>query len=663
MGLYKQLPDHLAEVDIIIAGGGTAGCIVAGRLAAADPNLTILVIEWGRDNHNDPLVVNPAFWKFLFPPAAKSSIFYMGNKAPQLADRVPIVPAGGLLGGGSSINVQMYTRAQRSDFDSWNTPGWSTEDLIPYLKKLETYHGPGSPSVHGYNGPVHISDGGFRSKIIMDDMLQAASSLGYPEIVDLQDLDSNNGYQRWLRNNSPEGKRQDTAHTYLHPLLQDGNHPNLHVLVEHKVVRVILDDDENQAKGVEFIPNPDFITEIPAPAPGIPRKVTARKIIILSAGACGTPGILERSGVGNPEILTKAGVEKVRVDLAGVGHDYQDHHLTVATYKTCLGEEDTPDKLYAGVVTPEALIEQENPMRRWNAVDIAAKIRPTEEEVSALGEEFEKAWERDFKGNENKPMMLSAVLAGLVNIPSTSVPEGRYLSIVNYTAYPYSRGYIHITSAAEDMTAPLDFNVGFFTDEKDLDIKKLVWAYKKTREVMRRTKLYRGEVAAGHPEFPEGSQAACLDLPVDKSLAEHLRTQKQGLEMNGKMNGHAVHPGPNGSANTVTERSQEEIIQIQNLVYSKEDDEAIEEWLRKTVATTWHSLGTCKMAPREKKGVVDDKLNVYGTRGLKIVDLSIVPENVGGNTCNTAMMIGERGADIIAKEVLGRELSFKGELV
>lgn len=80
---------------------------MAGRLAAADPDLSILVIEWGRDNHDDPLVVNPAFWRFLFPPAAKSSIFYEGNQAPQLADRSPVVPAGGILGGGSSINVQM----------------------------------------------------------------------------------------------------------------------------------------------------------------------------------------------------------------------------------------------------------------------------------------------------------------------------------------------------------------------------------------------------------------------------------------------------------------------------------------------------------------------------------------------------------------------------
>jgi len=87
--------------------GGAAGCIVAGRLAVADPSLSILLIEWGRDNYNDLLVVNPGFWKLGLSPAVKHTINYVGNKSPQLADRNPVVPNGGILGGGSSINVLM----------------------------------------------------------------------------------------------------------------------------------------------------------------------------------------------------------------------------------------------------------------------------------------------------------------------------------------------------------------------------------------------------------------------------------------------------------------------------------------------------------------------------------------------------------------------------
>ncbi|KAJ3502839.1 hypothetical protein NM208_g16641 [Fusarium decemcellulare] len=82
-----------------------------------------------------------------------------------------------------------------------------------------------------------------------------------------------------------------------------------------------------------------------------------------------------------------------------------------------------------------------------------------------------------------------------------------------------------------------------------------------------------------------------------------------------------------------------------------EDDEAIVQWIREHVETTWHSIATCKMAPREEKGVVDKNLNVYGTKGLKLADLSIPPSNVGGNTNNTAMLIGEKAADIIINEL------------
>lgn len=165
---------------------------------------------------------------------------------------------------------------------------------------------------------------------------------------------------------------------------------------------------------------------------------------------------------------------------------------------------------------------------------------------------------------------------------------------------------MHITGpSVED---PLDFDVGYFNDANDIDVKKQIWAYKKQREILRRTKLYRGELAAGHPKFPEGSKAATVEI-------------------------------------------EEALSNVQNLSYSREDDAAIEQWLRENVNTTWHSLGTCKMAPREQDGVVDAKLNVYGVTGLKIADLSIPPENVGANTNNTALAIGEKAADIILAEL------------
>ena len=116
--------------------GGTAACIIAGRLAAADPKLSVLVIEGGANNHNEPTVVHPALFLNHLAPTSTTAIFYKGNKAEQLGGREPIVPSGGTLGGGSSINFMMYTRAQRSDFDSWKTEGWSADEVKPFLNKV-----------------------------------------------------------------------------------------------------------------------------------------------------------------------------------------------------------------------------------------------------------------------------------------------------------------------------------------------------------------------------------------------------------------------------------------------------------------------------------------------------------------------------------------------
>lgn len=165
---------------------------------------------------------------------------------------------------------------------------------------------------------------------------------------------------------------------------------------------------------------------------------------------------------------------------------------------------------------------------------------------------------------------------------------------------------MHITGP--ELSDPLDFDVGFFSDANDIDLKKQMWAYKKQREIMRRTKMYRGELALGHPQFSATSKAACVE-------------------------------------------TEEPLTDVTDVEYSAEDDAAIEKWLRENIGTTWHSLGTAKMAPREQMGVVKPNLDVHGVEGLKIVDLSIPPKNVGGNTNNTALVIGEKAADMIIREL------------
>ncbi|KAI0179887.1 GMC oxidoreductase-domain-containing protein, partial [Hypoxylon sp. FL1284] len=435
--------------------------------------------------------------------------------------------------------------------------------------------------------------------------MRTAEQSGYPEIPDLQSLDSNNGFQRWLRYMSPDGERSDTAHAYLHPLLRDGKHPNLHVLVQSKVVRVLF-DEHKRACGVEFTPNPQFQMVASYATPHPKQTVRARKLVIVTCGACGTPSVLERSGLGAKDVLERAAVPLVE-ELPGIGHDYQDHQLVAYVYKSSLKPEETADALLTGRLSVEDAIAQKHPHLQWNFIDIASKLRPTEAEVAALGPEFQAAWDRDFKDKPNRPLILMASCAGTIG-DTSGMPPNEYISVGPYTAYPYSRGHMHITGP--DVTDAPDFDLGFFSDAHDVDLKKQVWAYKKSREMMRRSGVYAGELAAFHPRFPAGSAAACIE---DWDAA-----------------GGAAPP---------------------THAYTAEDDAAIEQHLRENAQTAWHALGTAKMAPREDMGVVDASLSVYGVKGLKVADLSIVPENVGANTNNTAMAVGEKAADIIAKEL------------
>lgn len=143
----------------------------------------------------------------------------------------------------------------------------------------------------------------------------------------------------------------------------------------------------------------------------------------------------------------------------------------------------------------------------------------------------------------------------------------------------------------------------------------MMWAYKLQREAARRMATFRGELATSHPPFAAGSGAAVLEEA----------------------------DGPTIPAAAAAERW--------TIAYAAEDDAVLERWLRGRIETTWHSLGTCRMAPRDEGGVVGADLGVHGVRGLKVADVSVPPANVAANTNTTALVIGERAADIFIREL------------
>lgn len=348
------------------------------------------------------------------------------------------------------------------------------------------------------------------------------------------------------------------------------------------MVRVLL-DDSNTANGVEVLPTASYQPTLALSKPKH-TSITARKLVVVSSGALGSPSILERSGIGAASCLSSLGIESVS-DLPGIGENYQDHPIMIYPYKSSLQPSETIDGLVSGRLDFEQAVTEKNPILGWNGMDVAAKVRPTSEEAEAFGPEFHALWKRDFEKDTERPLGIIVCVNGHVGDPGSlpTCEEGKsvqYVTASTCPTYPYSRGSIHITS--KDVADPPSLDCGFLSHPADL--KKLLWMYKKQRDVYRRSNLYRGELKLGHPKFPEGSKAALLDGPVVPGRFEDIEARKA----------------------------------VADIQYTLEDDAAIEDWIRLNVNTMWHSMGTCKMAAREKGGAVDKDLNVYGVKKLKV---------------------------------------------
>jgi alcohol oxidase len=149
--------------------------------------------------------------------------------------------------------------------------------------------------------------------------------------------------------------------------MQDGKHSNLHILTESKVIRVLFDTSSPpRAIGIEYKPNPDYQPTLSL-SKSVHKTIKAKKLVVVSAGALGSPQILERSGVGNPKILKALDIDVV-ADVPGVGENYQDHHLLLYPYKSDLAEEDTLDGILSGRKDFVKALGEKDPMLGWNGI-------------------------------------------------------------------------------------------------------------------------------------------------------------------------------------------------------------------------------------------------------------------------------------------------------
>ena len=301
--------------DVVIVGGGSAGCALAARISA-DPSTSVLVLEAGRpDTILDPYIHMPA--ALTFPIGNKRyDWMYSSEPEPHMNGRRITAGRGKLLGGSSSINGMIFQRGNPLDYERWaadpGMQGWDFAHCLPYFKRMESCLA-GADEYRGGSGPL-ILERGPVSNPLFGAFFEAVQQAGYPITSDV------NGYQQEgfaaFDRNVRRGRRWSAARAYLHPVM---HRKNLTVRTRAQVARVVMDG--TRAVGVEVLERGGGTSRILAGE------------VILSGGAFNTPQLLQLSGIGDAEFLRSVGVEPVH-HLPGVGQNLQDH-LEVYVQHAC----------------------------------------------------------------------------------------------------------------------------------------------------------------------------------------------------------------------------------------------------------------------------------------------------------------------------------------
>ncbi|KAK6361334.1 hypothetical protein TWF730_005068 [Orbilia blumenaviensis] len=597
-----SVASQATSFDYVIAGGGTAGLVLAARLTE-NPDITVAVVEAGESRLDDLFILAPGLLTALYTDPKYDWDFHTVPQS-NVNNKVYSQPRGKVLGGSSAINFLFWTHPSQKDINNWGYLGnanWTWNALKPYFKKSEEYVAPSLqvetdlqtqfivPGSHGNSGPIKTGFPDWYSELT-EAWPRTYANRGLAVNGDPKDGLALGGYTNLLNLDLSSHTRSYAATAYYAP---NSGRPNLSVFTGALVKKIVITNVGSQvvATGIQFLKD------------GTTTTLVATREVIVSAGAYGSPQILELSGIGKPSLLNQHGIPVV-VNNPNVGENLQDHVYVPLGFEVNPGIF-TLDSFRDGAVFGAALeeynVNKTGPISVSGASSALLSLRQiagnsyvpplvanAASSIIGLGAQYALQLQDLFTEAVAQELTLGAGITPIwqnntKKLFGNEIPTGNFLSLLGVLEHPFSRGSSHIKSSDPAVYPDIDPNY------------------------------------LSHP----------LDIEILSKIVLHLQTIATTAPLSNllKGNGTVYQPG-----------------------YHKITAGNVKSWIKTALQSEFHPSGTCSMLPKIKGGVVDERFKVYGVKKLRVVDASVFPLLVRANIQSLVYAVAERAADFIKED-------------